>query len=358
MNPLYVYKHTEDFYLRKTSASATMKPRKFIEVRSKGMKVSILGPGGIAHKMAYTIQQLDGVEAYAVASRSLDRATAFAEKWGFKKAYGSYEELAQDPEVELVYICTPHSHHYQYAKMCLEHGKHILVEKAFTANAKQAEELLAISKEKNLLVAEAIWPRYMPSRKMIDDLLAEGAIGEPISMVSNFGFPLTDVDRLTKPELAGGALLDLTVYPITAALMAFHGNIVDMKTTAVLSPEGIDWMNNITLTFDDGKMAILHGNMLAQTDCDTMIFGTEGCMKIRDTNNYETIRIYNDSDEPSAVYERPEQISGFEYEVLSCKKAIEEGKNECPEMPHAEIMRVMKLMDQAREVWGMKFPWE
>lgn len=322
------------------------------------MKFAILGPGGIANKMAYTVQQLEGMELYAVASRDYDRAKVFAEKWGFEKAYGSYEEMVEDPEIELIYISTPHSHHYQYAKLCLEHGKHILVEKAFTVNARQAEEILELAKEKNLLVAEAIWPRYMPSRKMIDDLLAEGVIGEPISMVSNFGFPLTHVDRLTKPELAGGALLDLTIYPITSALMVFKEEIVDMQTSAVLSPEGVDWVNNITLTFADGKMAILHGNMVAQTDCDTVIFGTEGCMKLQNTNNYEEIRIYGKSRDVVATYKVPEQISGFEYEVLACKKAIEEGKIECPEMPHAEILRVMKLMDQAREVWGMKLPWD
>ena len=322
------------------------------------MKFAILGPGGIANKMAYTVQQLEGMELYAVASRDYDRAKAFAEKWGFEKAYGSYEEMVEDPEIELIYISTPHSHHYQYAKLCLEHGKHILVEKAFTVNARQAEEILELAKEKNLLVAEAIWPRYMASRKMIDDLLAEGVIGEPISMVSNFGFPLTHVDRLTKPELAGGALLDLTIYPITSALMVFKEEIVDMQTSAVLSPEGVDWVNNITLTFADGKMAILHGNMVAQTDCDTVIFGTEGCMKLQNTNNYEEIRIYGKSRDVVATYKVPEQISGFEYEVLACKKAIEEGKIECPEMPHAEILRVMKLMDQAREVWGMKLPWD
>ena len=322
------------------------------------MKFAILGPGGIANKMAYTVQQLDGMELYAVASRDYDRAKVFAEKWGFEKAYGSYEEMVEDPEIELIYISTPHSHHYQYAKLCLEHGKHILVEKAFTVNARQAEEILELAKEKNLLVAEAIWPRYMPSRKMIDDLLAEGVIGEPISMVSNFGFPLTHVDRLTKPELAGGALLDLTIYPINSALMVFKEEIVDMQTSAVLSPEGVDWVNNITLTFADGKMAILHGNMVAQTDCDTVIFGTEGCMKLQNTNNYEEIRIYGKSRDVVATYKVPEQISGFEYEVLACKKAIEEGKIECPEMPHAEILRVMKLMDQAREVWGMKLPWD
>ena len=124
------------------------------------MKFSILAPGGIANSLAQAVQGLEEVETYAVASRSYDRAKAFADKWGFQKAYGSYEEMLNDPQVELVYVATPHSHHYQYAKMCLEHGKHVLVEKAFTVNAAQAEELIRLSEEKNLLLAEAIWPRY------------------------------------------------------------------------------------------------------------------------------------------------------------------------------------------------------
>lgn len=322
------------------------------------MKFSILGPGGIAEKMAETIQKLDGVEAYAVASRSMDRAKAFADKWGFEKAYGSYEELVKDPEVELVYIATPHSHHYEYAKLCLEHGKPILVEKAFTVNAKQAEEILALSKEKQLLTAEAIWPRYMPSRKMVDDLIAEGVIGEPTAILSNFGFPLTHVNRMANPELAGGALLDLTVYPITSALMTFHGEVVDLKASAVMSPEGVDWMDEITLTFDDGKMAVLHGNMLSATNIDSVVLGTKGYMEIQTVNNYEEIRVYDKERQLLGTYPVPEQITGYEYEVLACKKALEEGWIECPEMPHKEILRVMKLMDQAREQWGLKFPCE
>ena len=132
------------------------------------MKFSILAPGGIAHQMAQAVSGLKEVERYAVASRDLGRAEAFAGQWGFEKAYGSYEEMLQDPQVELVYVATPHSHHYQYAKMCLEHGKHVLVEKAFTVNAAQARELVKLAEEKGLLLAEAIWTRYMPSRKMID----------------------------------------------------------------------------------------------------------------------------------------------------------------------------------------------
>ena len=160
------------------------------------MKFSILGPGGIAHSLAEVVNKLEGIEAYAVASRDYGRAKAFADKWGYKKAYGSYEEMVKDPEVELVYIATPHSHHYQYAKMCLEHGKHILVEKAFTVNAAQAKELVALAREKNLLLAEAMWTRYMPGIQMLRDIIAEGRIGQVDSVEADFSVPISQrLDR-------------------------------------------------------------------------------------------------------------------------------------------------------------------
>ena len=322
------------------------------------MKFSILAPGGIAHKMAEAVSGVEGVERYAVASRTYDKAKAFADKWGFEKAYGSYEEMLDDPEVELVYVDTPHSHHYQYAKMCLEHGKHVLVEKAFTVNAKQAEELIRLAEEKGLFLTEAIWTRYMPSRKMIDDLIAGGAIGEVTSLSANLGYVLKDVERMKRPELAGGALLDLGVYPINFALMTFHGEVKNVTSTAVMSPEGVDWMNSMTLTFEDGKMAVLYSNMLAQTDREGVIDGTRGYMEIQNINNCEEIRVYDLDRKMTACYQVPEQINGYEYEVIACKKAIEEGRLECAEMPHSETLRVMKLMDEIRGQWGMKFPCE
>lgn len=322
------------------------------------MKFSILAPGGIANCLAAAVSEIEGVEKYAVGSRSLERAEAFAEKWGFEKAYGSYEEMLEDPEVELVYVATPHSHHYQYAKMCLEHGKHVLVEKAFTVNAAQAEELIRLSREKGLLLAEAIWTRYMPSRKMIDDIVASGAIGEVTSLSANLGYVLAHVERMQDPELAGGALLDLGVYPINFALMAFHGEVVNVTSTAVMSPAGVDWRNNITLTFDDGKIAVLFADMLSLTDRQGVINGNKGYLEVQNINNCEEIRVFDLERKLVAKYEVPTQINGYEYEVISCMKAIKAGKVECEEMPHVETLRVMKLMDEIRGQWGMKFPCE
>ena len=158
------------------------------------MKIGILGAGGIAVQMAKTVAGMKDVENYAVAARSLERAQAFAEKYGFSKAYGSYEEMLADPQVDLVYIATPHSHHYLHAKMCLEAGKNVLCEKAFTVNADQARKLFALAKEKDLLITEAIWTRYMPSRKMIDDIISSGVIGEVTAVTANLNYAISEVE--------------------------------------------------------------------------------------------------------------------------------------------------------------------
>lgn len=320
------------------------------------MKIAVLGPGRIAVHMAEALSGVERAEKYAVASRSLKRAEEFARQWGFEKAYGSYEEMLQDPQVELVYVATPHSHHYKHAKMCLEHGKNVLVEKAFTVNAVQAKELAALAREKKLLLAEAIWTRYMPSRRMIDELIESGVIGTVTSLTANLGYELTGKERLQEPELAGGALLDLGVYPINFALMTFHGKVEKIDASAVMSPKGIDWINSITLTFEDKKVAVLHSNMLAETDRLGAVFGDRGYMEIQNINNCEEIRVYDAAHSLTAVHRVPEQINGYEYEVLSCIRALDEGKTECEEMPLYETVRVMEILDEIRRQWGMRFP--
>ncbi len=342
------------------------------------MKFAILAPGKIAHSMAQAVtgiidaskgcvsktadgKQITGdlkIEPYAVASRNYDRAREFAKQWGFEKAYGSYEEMLKDEAVELVYVASPHSHHYQHAKMCLEHGKNVLAEKAFTVNARQAEELISLAEEKKLLLAEAMWTRYMPSRKMIDDIISGGVIGEPFSLTANLGYAMAQKERLINPELAGGALLDVGVYPINFALMVFHKEIKEISTTAVLSPEGVDLHNSVTLIFDDGKMAVLHSSMLSATDRSGIVYGDKGYIEIQNINNCEEIRVFDLNHQMISCHKVPEQINGYEYEVISCIKSINEGKLECEEMPHNETLRVMRMLDRIREKWGMRYPCE
>ncbi len=322
------------------------------------MKFAIFGPGKIAQCMAAAVTPIKEVERYAVASRDLKRAQDFASEWGFEKAYGSYEEMLADPEVELIYVATPHSHHYEHAKMCLNAGKHVLLEKAFTVNAKQAEELIALAKEKNVLLAEAIWTRYMPSRKMIDDLLDSGRIGKVNAVMANLGYELHDIPRMQEPELAGGALLDLGVYPINFAKMVVKKDVKDVVSTAVMSPKGIDWTNSITLIFEDDTMAVLHSNMLAGLNRLGAIYGDKGYLEVQNINNAEEIRVYDLDHQLVETIPVPEQINGYEYEVISCIRAIKEGKIECEEMPHEETLWIMRLMDRIRKDWNMVYPFE
>lgn len=320
------------------------------------MKVGIIGAGGIAKLMATTINGMEEAENYAVAARDLSRAKEFAAQYGVKKAYGSYEEMLQDPEVELVYVATPHSHHYEHVKMCLAHGKHVLCEKAFTANATQAEEILKEAEEKGLLLTEAIWTRYMPMRKTIDDIVASGVIGEITSLSANLGYVIAQNERIREPKLAGGALLDLTVYPLNFASMVFGDDIVKIDASCIKMETGVDGQDNVMLTYADGKMATMYTTVYAQTDRRGLINGNQGYIEIENINNYECVKVYNLERKLVASYDAPKQITGYEYEVQSAIKAIREGKTECPEMPHEQTLKMMQLMDRIREQFEIESP--
>lgn len=322
------------------------------------MKMAILGAGSIAGTMARTMKAMQEVICYAVASRDYTKADAFAEKFGFEKAYGSYEEMLLDPEVELVYVATPHSHHYEHVKLCLNHGKHVLCEKSFAVNAKQAQEMFALAIEKKLLLTEAIWTRYMPLRKVLDDIIASGIIGDVSILTANLGYVINHKERIIEPSLAGGALLDVGVYTINFALMAFGHEIESITSTAVLTDKGVDAQNSITLVYKDGRMAVLNSTVRALTDREGVISGSKGFIVAENINNCERIRVYDLNRKEIACYEAPEKISGYEYEVSACIKALKEGKLECDEMPHAETIRVMQLMDDLRKHWGVIYPEE
>lgn len=322
------------------------------------MKIGILGPGNIAEKMAYTINHMKDAQCYAVASRDLERAKAFAEKFDIPKAYGSYEELAKDPDVELIYIAVPHSHHYMYMKMCLEHGKPVLCEKAFTANAAQAKEILELSKEKGVFVGEAIWTRYMPSRKIIDDAIAAGKIGEVNFVTANLGYNIQHVRRLTDPELAGGALLDVGIYPLSFIAMILGDEVASVTSSCVKTETGVDAQNAIVLTYKNGKMAIAHSGMLGPTEQFGIVYGSKGYLVAENINNVDRVWIYDNERKLVEAIDMPEQITGFEDEVRASMAAIWEGKIECEQMPHSEILRMMEQMDSLREAWGIRYPFE
>jgi predicted dehydrogenase len=323
------------------------------------MNIALFGAGKIAKKMALTVSKMKGVVPYAVAARDLSRAKEYAKTYGFKKAYGSYEEMLGDSEVELVYISTLTSDHYHHMKMCLEAGKHVLCEKPFTVNAAQAKEIAQLAKKKKLLAAEAMWTRYLPMRKVIDDVAASGIVGDLSSLTANLCYPLMDVERLQRAEMGGGALLDLGVYTINFALMVFGEDIKKIDSSAVLTPKKVDLTESITFTYKDNRVAILYSAMNARSDRKGIIFGDKGYIEVLNVNNCEGVNVYlwQDKDETSKLvksYKAPKQITGFEYQVEACVKAIQSGAIECPEMPHSETIRVMEICDELRQNWGVK----
>ncbi len=321
-------------------------------------KVGIIGTGRIAGVMAGTLSLMSGVTCYAVGSRSIDKAQTFAKTYGVKKAYGSYEELLADPKVDLVYIATPHSEHYKHARLALMAGKPVLCEKAFMLNEAQAKEIFALAEEKNLFIAEAMWSRFLPVMVKIKEVLASNVIGEPSMLTASLGFNITFKDRINDPALGGGALLDLGVYSLNFASMVFGDDISDIMSICTFNNLGMDMQDSITLRYADGKMAILNATAVSKADNRGVIYGSKGYIVVENTNNPVGITVYDNNNNKLAYYKRPKQKTGYEYEIMSCMKAISERWLECPEMPHAQTLKIMNMMDFIRKQNGIVFPGE
>lgn len=325
-------------------------------MKDKTLKVGIIGAGWIAHKMAQALAPRVGAEVYAIASRSLQRAQAFADEYGIPQAYGSYEQLVADPQVDLVYIATPHSHHYPHTRLALEHGRHVLVEKAFTANARQAQELIQMAHERGLFLAEAIWTRYMPLSHRVSQLMQSGIIGEPRVLTATLCYMMEDKERIVRPDLCGGALLDLGVYVLNFARMYFGTDIARTVTNCHLGPTGMDMMESISLSYADGRMANLQAGCLTLNDRQGIISGTEGYIRVDNVNCPELIEVYRNYELVERIPRPADMVNGYEYQVLECKRCIEQGLLESPMMPHAETLAIMQQMDALRQEWGVHYP--
>lgn len=320
----------------------------------KIFNIGILGTGWIADKMATTLAGMTTARAYAVASRTTEKAEKFAAQFSIPKAYGNYEALADDPEVDLIYIATPHSHHFENTKMCLLKDKPVLCEKAFTVNTPQAEELIRIANERKVFLAEAIWTRYQPMRQMITDAINSGVIGKLQMLSANLCYPNIALQRMYDPALAGGALLDLGVYVLNFADMFFGDDIKSISSHCIKYPTGVDIQESITIEYNDGRIAVLWSSQLAKSDRQGIISGTDGFVIVENVNNPQSYAIYNQDYQLVKKVDCPPQITGYEYQVDCCIRAINQGKIEPDEMPHADTLRIMRQMDALRKEWGVK----
>ena len=322
------------------------------------MNIGFIGAGRIANTLASTMARMEDVNLYAVAARDLARAQAFAAQYGFDKAYGSYEEMLRDPNVELVYIATPHSHHAEHMKLCIEHGKNVLCEKAFTLNAAQAREIAALAKAKGVYVAEAIWTRYMPSRAMIDEVLASGIIGNVTALTATLCYPVAYKERCIRPELAGGALLDVGVYCLNFALMHFGDDIERMDSSVRMTDTGVDGQESITLHYRDGKIAVLTAGILSRSDRKGIFYGDKGYIIVENINNPQSISVYDLTDTLVKKLDVPAQITGYEYQIREAMARIRAGETESASMPLDTTIAVMERMDALRKDWGLIYPME
>jgi predicted dehydrogenase len=320
------------------------------------LRVGIVGAGWIAEKAAITLAHLSTCECFAIASRSQEKADAFAAKWNVPKAYGSYSALIADKDVDLVYVATPHSHHYDVTMEALLAGKPCLVEKAFMANHEQASEVVRVARERKVFLAEAIWTRYQPAVGIVRNLIASGRIGTPRLVTATLGYSMGEKPRIMRPDLCGGALLDLGVYALNFVRMFFDTDFVSIESQCVKSNTGMDITNAISIILSDGVLCNLQSSASCVGHNIGVIAGTDGNLIIDNINNPQTVTVNGPDRTYIETINVPQQITGYEYQFLCCREALINGLIEPLEMPLDETLRIMEIMDGLRRKWGVSYP--
>src|SRR5690606_4673784 len=319
------------------------------------LRWGILAAGGIARKFAADIPQHTASTVVAVGSRSRERAEEFATANGVARAHGSYEDLVADPEVEAVYVASPHSEHRDHALLAIEAGKHALVEKSFTRNAAEAREVLDAARERGVFAMEAMWSRFLPHMVALRQTIASGAIGDVVTLVASHGQPIAHVPRMARPELAGGALLDLGIYPVAFAFDVL-GEPSSVHATGWLTDAGVDATLAITFGYERA-VALVVTTMLARTHNVAEIAGTAGRITIAATYYAPTSFTVHPTDgEPWTV--APEVTGGFQFQAAEVARRVHAGELESPVRPWAEIIGTQVAMDEIRRQVGMVLPGE
>lgn len=318
----------------------------------------ILGPGRIAYKFALAVNNCPGARLQAIGSRSQDRANAFAAQFNAPSAHGSYEALATDPDVDVIYISTPHAMHLENMLLCLEHGKHVLCEKPFALNGAQARLAVQKAREKGLFLMEAMWTRFLPAIWNVRSWLYERQIGDVRMVLLDFGFqvPYNPHARLYDLNLGGGAMLDVGVYGLAYVSMIFAGQPHEISSYALLGQSGVDEESTTIFRFGDGRMASLACAIRTELPGEAHILGTEGSMHIPHFWKPDSVR--RRRGEMEETFNFPYQGAGFEHEIAEVGRCLRDNRTESPGMTLDESVQVMDTMDRIRRIWGLKYPAE
>ncbi len=320
----------------------------------------ILATGKIAATFAKAINYADHAKLYAVASRTEDKAKAFAEKFGAEKYYGTYEQLAQDKNVDIVYIASPMAQHYENAKLCLLNGKNVLCEKTITLNLKQLEELIAIAKEKDVFFMEAMWMKFLPAFKKAKEWVQSGRIGEVKAVKAELSSmnKYDENDRLFINRLGGGSLLDLGVYPITFACEFFGYQPKEIISDALIGRTGVDFDASIVLRYDNGY-ADLGVGFDMENNNPAFILGSEGRIRFHEwffcTGR---VTLYDIDGNVLEEFNNPHPCNGYEFEVSHVMDCLDKGLKQSDINPLSHTTATQKIMDKCRADWGLVFEGE
>jgi predicted dehydrogenase len=331
----------------------------FKEVMADTINWGIIGTGNIARKFATGLGVLPQAKLLAVGSRSQATADAFANQFNIPRSYDSYKALADDPEVQAVYIATPHNLHMENTLLCLEAGKAVLCEKPFAINAAQTRAMVDKARAKGLFLMEAMWTRYLPILVKVRELLADGMIGEVRMITADFGYRsnFNPKSRIFDPHLGGGGLLDVGIYPVSLAYMIL-GQPNRITSMAELGETGIDEQAAVIFGYEGGKLAVLTTAVRTSTPQEAFILGTGGRIKIHAPWWYPrtmTVSLNGKNDEEIYL---PGEGNGDIYEAGEVMRCLHEGKLESEIMPLDETMMIMRTMDAIRQQWGLKYPME
>jgi predicted dehydrogenase len=326
---------------------------------AKAVHWGILGTGHIARKFAEGLGYVKNARLDAVGSRQQSTANDFGNSFNIPRCYGSYEELANDPTIQAIYISTPNHLHMENSILCLEAGKAVLCEKPFALNIQQATKIIKVARENNCFIMEAMWTRFLPVFSTLKDMLKKGVIGAPEMLTANFGFKAVynPTSRLFNPEYGGGALLDIGVYPISLSSMIF-GNPAMIRALAHIGKTNVDEKIAVVLGHVNSRLSLLHASIRVQTDQEADILGSTGRIKIHAPWWHPTKMSVLIPGAKEQIIDLPYQGNGYNYEIAEVNKCVLAKKPESDIMPLDETLSIMDTLDKIREQIGLKFPSE